>query len=73
MQFILPYVKPVIHIEENGNLPNPESSPLNQEPASTEERDVDSNGNISEEPNSETLSYVERPSSSFQKQKKKTN
>ncbi|CAG5037449.1 unnamed protein product [Parnassius apollo] len=70
MQFILPYVKKVIHIEENGNLPNPELSPLSQEPASTKERDVDSNRNITEETNSETLSHVEKPSSSFQKQKK---
>ncbi|CAG4961967.1 unnamed protein product [Parnassius apollo] len=70
MQFILPYVKPVVHIEENGYLLNPELSPLNQEPASTEERDVDSNRNITEETNSETLSHVEKPSSSFQKQKK---
>ncbi|CAG5028583.1 unnamed protein product [Parnassius apollo] len=40
-------------------------------PASTEERDVDSNRNITEETNSETLFHVEKPSSSFQKQKKK--
>lgn len=71
MQFILPYVKPVILMNERGNLPNPEQSTLNQErPACPEEHAyVGPNRNITEETESENHSHVER--SSFQKPKKK--
>ncbi|CAK1592620.1 unnamed protein product [Parnassius mnemosyne] len=71
MQFILPYVKPVIHMNERGNLPNPEQSTLNQEtPACPEEQAyVGPNRNITEDTESENYSHVER--SSLQKPKKK--
>lgn len=71
MQFILPYVKPVIHMNERGNLPNPEQSTLNQEtPACPEEQAyVGPNRNITEDTESENHSHVER--SSFQKPKKR--
>lgn len=71
MQFILPYVKPVIHMNERGNLPNAEQSTQNQErPACPEEQAyVGLNRNITEETESENHSDVER--ASFKKPKKR--